>query len=176
MSLDLVKGQVLDLKKADGTNISKVRVGLSWDVSEWKTMDLDLFVHHKESAKTAYFGNKGGIAWVQLSDDNLTGEWDGDDEFAKMDATITDDGNYFICVNIYNAESKGQSLKDVKSAMATVYDDATWDILAKYNMTADGGDNTSIIVGKVIDLADGYKFEAIGTYLKGDINQVVASI
>ena len=174
--LDLQKGQVLDLKKEDGTSISKIRVGLSWDVSEGKTMDLDLFAHHKESKATAYFGAKTAINGLILSDDNLTGEWDGDDEFLKMDAVTTVDGEYFICVNIYDAESKGQSLKDVTNAEATIYDDVSGAVLAKYNMTADGGDNTSIIVGKVTDSDEDYKFEAIWTYLKGDINQVVAAL
>jgi len=72
--LNLEKDQVLDLKKEDGTNISEVTVGLSWDVSEGKTMDLDLFVHHKDSKKTAYFGEKTAISGIELSDDNLTGK------------------------------------------------------------------------------------------------------
>ena len=93
-----------------------------------------------------------------------------------MDATITEDGEYAICVNIYNAETKGQSLKDVNAAECTVYDADTNEELAKYKMTEQGGDNTSIIVGVVTDKADGYTFTAKGTYINGDINQVVSEI
>lgn len=175
-TLNLTKGQVIELKKEDGTNLSKVRVWLSWDVVEGQDMDLDLFAYHKDSKITAYFNAKTAINGLVLSEDNRTGEWDGDDEFLNMDAKVTADGEYFICVNIYDAESKGQSLKNVTNAEATIYDNETNKVLAKYNMTAEWGDNTSIVVGKIIDLEDGYKFEAIWTYLKGDISQVIASV
>ena len=176
MSLDLTKGQVLDLKKEDGSNISKIRVGLSWDVLEGKTMDLDLFIHHKDSKTTAFFGAKNAISGVELSDDNLTGEGDGDDEFVNMDAVVTADGEYFVCVNIFEADKKNQTLADVNNAEATVYDSETNKVLAKYKMTEAGGENTAIIVGVVTDKDTGYTFTAKGDYIKGDINQVVSSL
>lgn len=174
--LDLTKGQVIDLKKEDGSDISKIKVGLSWDVSEWKTMDLDLFVYHKESKTTAYFNARNAIEWLELSEDNLTGEWDGDDEFVNMDAVKTADWEYFICVNIYNAELKNQKLADVKNAVAKVYNSETNEVLATYKMTENGGENTAIVVGVVHDKDTGYKFEAKWDYIKWDISQVIASL
>jgi len=63
-----------------------------------------------------------------------------------MDATQSDDGVYAICINIYNAEIKNQTLALVKNAKATVYDSTTNKILATYNLTENGGNNTGIIV------------------------------
>lgn len=174
--LNLSKGQSLDLKKEDWTNISKIRVGLSWDVSEGKTMDLDLFVFHKDSKTTAFYNARNAIKWVELSEDNLTGEWDGDDEFVNMNAKDTADGEYVIAVNIFNAESKGQKLADVNNAEATIYNSETNEVLAKYKMSEEGGENTAIVVWIITDKDDWYSFTAKGDYIKGDINQVVSSL
>lgn len=173
-TLNLTKGQSLDLKKADGSAISKIRVGLSWDVSAGKSMDLDLFVVNKAGVNktVAYFGNKTAIAGVKLSDDNLTGAGDGDDEFANFDATQTSDGDYYVCLNIYNAAGKGQAFKDVNSAKVTVYDVDSNAQLATYNITEAGGSSDSLIVGKITDSGNAYTFTALGNFINWDINVV----
>lgn len=177
-ALVLTKGETLSLKKEDGSNVSKIRVGISYDPADANApaMDLDLVVHHKESRKTAYFGNKTAIEGVQLSDDNRTGEGEGDDEFAKLDATKTADGKYVVFVNIYNAEAKGQNFGQTKNAKATVYNDETGAVIATFPITENGGENTALIIADVTDSGDNYVFKARGDFLKGDINQVIASI
>jgi stress response protein SCP2 len=52
-----------------------------------------------------------------------------------MDAKMTEDGEYFICVNIYDAENRKQSLKDCKNAVATIYNSETNEKLVEYKMT-----------------------------------------
>lgn len=175
--LNLTKGQSIDLKKADGTALSKIRVGLSWDVAnEGGAMDLDLFVVEKTLAgkKVAFFNAKNAIAGVELSDDNRTWAGDGDDEFVKMDATKTADGEYFLALNIYNAAGKNFSM--VNNAKATIYNDETNEVIATYALTQDGGSNTAVVVAKVTDAGDSYKFEAVGNYLNGDITAVAESL
>lgn len=174
MSLNLEKGQSIDLQK-DGAPISKVRVGLSWDVKPGITMDLDLFVVQKDPKKITYFNDKTAIAGVQLSEDNLTGEGDGDDEWAKFDATVTPDGEYFICVNIYQGGGD-KVLGNVANAQCTVYNDETDEELVTYKLTEDGGLNTAIVVGKLVDAGPAYKFHAIGEYKSGSIEEVANGI
>ena len=176
-ALNLTKGQTVDLKKADGTSVSKIRTGLAWDVSAGVAMDLDLFVVQK--GKTVlFYGNKDSnpIPGIKLSDDNRTGAGEGDDEFATMDATQTVDGEYFIGVAIYDAVSKGQTFASVNNAKVTVYNDETNEVLATYSITENGGANTSLIVGKVTDSGNNYLFTALGNFLTGDINAVAASV
>lgn len=177
-ALNLTKGQTVDLKKADGTAVSKIRVGLSWDVSEGKTMDLDLFVVGKVAGNTtvAFFNAKNAIKGIQLGEDNVTGAGDGDDEFVNMDATQSEDGEYSIAVNIYDAASKAQTFADVKNAKATVYNQETNEVLATYSITENGGANTGLIVGKVIDAGNAYSFTAMGNFVMGDINAIAASL
>lgn len=171
--LSLEKSQSLSLTKPDGSSIQKIRVGLSWDVASiGSNVDLDLFIVHKESKKVAFFNNKTAISGIKLSDDNLTGEGEGDDEFAELDATKTDDGDYYICVNIYDAKSKKQSFNLVNNAKATIYNGETNTALASYSVTEDGGQNTGIIVAKLKDVGGSYEFTALGEYVIGDINEV----
>jgi len=173
--MDLQKGARIDLKKADGSALSKVRVGLSWDVQDNLTADLDLFIVQKTTdgaKKVAYFNKRNAIEGVYLSEDNLTGEGDGDDEFATLDATVTPDGEYFVCVNIYTT---GVKFAEVNNPQATMYDDATNDVLATFKC-GQGGAQNALIVGKLIDAGDTYAFEAMGDYLNGDIEEVMKSL
>lgn len=174
--VNLVKGQSIDLKKADGTSISKIRIGLSWDVSEGSNMDLDLFVVAKQTKVIAYFNAKDSIKGIKLGADNLTGEGDGDDETVDMDATQSDDWVYAICVNIYDAVARSQSFSGVKNASARVYNADTNEVIAEYAITENGGAHTALIVGEVTDTGDNYAFKAVGTYLNGSITDVSASL
>jgi stress response protein SCP2 len=175
--LNLEKGQSLSLVKPDGSSIVKVRVGLSWDVAVvGQNVDLDLFVVHKQSKKVAFFNAKTAISGIILSDDNLTGAGDGDDEFAILDATKTDDGDYFICINIYDAKSRNQSFNLISNAKATIYNDETNTPLATYAISSDGGKNTALLVSALKDVGGKYEFTALGDYLTGNINEVTELI
>lgn len=171
-NLPLSKGQTLSLVKADGSALSNVRVGLSWDVNPGVTADLDLFVVAPNKSAVAYFGDKKAIAGVTLSDDNRTGEGDGDDEFAIFDAKVTGDGDYTICLNIYNS---GVTFEQVTNPKATVYNAETNEVLATFDL-GNGGNHNAIIVGTLTDAGESYTFTAKGDYLNGDINQVVNSL
>ena len=175
--LNLEKGAVLNLEKSDGSNITNIRVGLAWDIADTNgTVDLDLFVIRKEDKKTAYFGDKVAIEWVRLSEDNTTGEWNWDDEFVKMDAKKTSDWTYVIWANIYNAVSKNQSFALVKSAKATIYNDADNTVIAEFKLTDNGWDNTWILVAEIVDSWNNYELKTLGTFVKWDINEIVASV
>ena len=139
-------------------------------------VDLDLFIVHKETKTVSYFGNRTAINGVQLSADNTTGAGDGDDEFAKFDATVTGDGTYVIAANIYNGASKNQSFALVSNAKATVYNDETNEALAEFKISADGGSNTGLIIGTLKDVGNTYIFEAAGTYVNGNINEITAAL
>lgn len=168
--VNLSKGSTLNLVKADGSALSKVRVGVSWDVAAGINADLDVFVV-SPSKEVAYFGNKTAISGVQLSDDNTTGEGDGDDEFAKFDATVTSDGIYTICVNSYT----GTTFDKISNAKATVYNDETNEVLATFDL-GQGSTNTGIVIGTLTDAGNSYVFTAKGDYVNGNINEITAAL
>lgn len=173
--LDLQKGIALNLTKADWSALHSIRVGMSWDVQEWVTADLDLFIVQKladKSKKVAFFNAKNAIKWVTLWDDNLTGEGDGDDEFALLDARQTEDWELFVCVNIYTS---GVKFSQVKNAKVTVYNQETGEAIASYVM-GDGWDHTALVVGKIVDAGDTYSFTAMWDYIDGNISTVTESL
>jgi tellurium resistance protein TerD len=172
--MNLSKGGSLNLVKADGSALSKARVGLSWDVKPGVTADLDLFIvgPSKSTDDVAYFGKKDGIKGVILSDDNRTGEGDGDDEFAKFDATVTTDGVYTICLNIYNG---GVNFDQVANPKVTVYNDETNEVLATFEL-GQGGAHNGFIVGTLTDAGDTYVFTAKGDAVNGNIEEIVKSL
>lgn len=176
--LNLAKGEALNLTKADGSVVSKIRVGLSWDAQPQNgaDVDIDLFVVQKAPKTVAYFGAKTAISGVKLGGDNLTGAGEGDDETAEFDANVTVDGDYVVAINIYSATSRGQKFSGVSNLSARVYNAETNEVLVEYKVTENGGDHTALIVGTITDVGNSYKFTANGTFLNGDINDVAGSL
>ena len=101
MSVNLQKGQKVELRKEGGGDLHKVMVGLGWDAVEQKhgfffssTPDIDcdasafVCINDKLSSKddVVYFHNlKHKSGAVRHMGDNLTGEGDGDDEQIFVD-------------------------------------------------------------------------------------------
>ena len=180
MTVPLTKNVVVPLVKADGTGITKVRLGLQWDAGAlWPAADLDAFVVQKlpnGDKNIAYFGNRTAISGVELSADNRTWQGDGDDEYAKFHAGTTPDGEYTLCVNIFEAKSRNQSFQGVANAKVVVYNDETNEALAEYKLTADGGAHTGVVIGTLKDVGNNYLFTPKGDYVNGDINEIAASL
>lgn len=91
------KGIKLDIKDKAGAAVKNLYVGAGWDFPG-TPVDLDLVAACLSNGKLiaatrlVYFGNKTEPG-VQLSEDNTTGEGDGDDEnmlidFSKVEADV----------------------------------------------------------------------------------------
>jgi len=170
--LNLTKGQALDLKKEDGSPVKNIRFGGGWDMAEEGTdFDLDLFAIGTTEGNVCYFSNKD-IAGVHLDKDNLTGEGEGADENIHFKVAEMTDKKFLLAINIYNGVSKGQVFKGVKNAFVEIEDEDTKTVIARYDISADGGENDALLVGD-IEVVDGVlKFTARGEYTVGDINQI----
>lgn len=181
MTVSLVKGSVVPLVKTDGSGITEVRLGLQWDTAQLgANADLDAFVVQKKtdgSKVIAYFGARDAITGVELSPDNRTGAGDGDDEFTIFHAGKTPDGEYILCVNIYEAAARHQSFQGVANAKVVVYDNNNKATpIAEYKMTQDGWNHTGLIVGVLKDVGDHYLFTPKGDYVNGDINEIAKAL
>ena len=101
MSVNLQKGQKVDLRKNDGGTLRRVMVGLGWDEAEQKggffaprkqDIDCDASAFVCTAGKLAgnndvvYFGNlRHSSGAVVHMGDNLTGAGEGDDEQILVD-------------------------------------------------------------------------------------------
>ena len=172
--LDLSKGQVIELKKEDGSAVTKIRVGGGWDTSKSgkANFDLDLSAICNDGS-VCYFSKKE-LPGISLDKDNVTGEGSGADENMHFDASKMTAKKVLICINIFNAASKGQSFRDVENAFIEIEDKDTKKMLAKYNISADGGANDALLAGELEVVNGAFKFTAKGVYAVGDLNQLVA--
>lgn len=180
------RGLVLD---KDGGALSKLHLGAGWDVnaSNASSYDLDLFaiclgegqklVGPPSSANIAYFGNKT-LPGIQCGADNLTGQGDGDDENIQIDLSAIPAAvqAVIIGINIYQAAAKGQTMGAVNNAFvryAPQSDRAA--TVKKYDLTEDYSTFTGIIAFKFYRHEDGWKYQAIGQGVNGDINQIAST-
>ncbi len=182
LSVNLTKGEKVDLTKAV-PSLKKVFIGAGWDMKkEGASMDADLSAFLLTDSSTVrgkedfiYFNNKGSQAdCVWHSGDNLTGEGDGDDEVINVDLTKVPDNikKITFILNIYNAASKGQSLKDLENAFIRAVDAETNNELGKLEVK--DLDGTTIIFAHLQRNETGWEFHADGATNGNDLGNLAA--
>lgn len=158
------KGQTLDLNKESNKVLKKLRIGAGWDVADGKSIDLDLWLIAKGAAPL-YFNNKN-IPGAVLDKDDLSGasSSDGADENITVDVDGLQSEEYTVMINIYGAVGKGQFFKDVKRAFVEIEDVETKQTILNYNVTENGGDNFSLVVGRLVKKDGGLVFTALSEF------------
>lgn len=183
MAVNLQKGQKVDLKKSNGSKLTKLMVGLGWDAanaeggffkklfSGKKDIDCDASVFVCKNGKltsmedVVYFGNlthKSGA--IKHMGDNLTGEGEGDDEqiFVDLDKLPSEYDKLVFVVNVYQAVSRKQHFGMIKNAFIRIMDGDTNEELIHYNLTDKYDNMLAMIVGEVYKRGNDWKFNAVG--------------
>ncbi|MEX5285867.1 TerD family protein [Selenomonas sputigena] len=197
MSVNLQKGQKVNLKKSDGQALSRIRVGLGWDPVEQKSsgffgsifggggtpdIDCDASVIVCQGGRLAgkgdvvYFGNlKHSSGAIVHTGDNLTGDGDGDDEQILVDLTAVPavyDKLVFV-VNIYDCKSRKQDFGMIANAFIRICDERTGEEFCRYNLSESYAGMTAMIFGEIYRHNGEWKFNAIGQGTKDiSLNQV----
>lgn len=186
MAVNLTKGQKIVLKKDSGAALSKVTIGLGWDVAEStgffsmfssQDIDCDASVFLLKGGKLVsdddivYFGNlehKSGS--VCHMGDNLTGEGEGDDEQVVVELARVPQAydRLVFVVNIYKASSRDQQFGMVKNAFIRICDEKGHEF-CRYDLSGKEYDGmTAMIFGEVYRHNGEWKFNAIGQGTKDD--------
>lgn len=185
MSFNLSKGESFDLSKA-APGLTKVYAGAGWDVkSGGASMDLDLVAFLvdengklKSDKNFVYFNNKKSpCGSVASRGDNLTGAGDGDDEVIDINlANVPSDvKKVVIAVSIYNAGSKGQSLKNLDNAFVRIVNVEGDAELTKYNLTNFENASANFVLGELVRGDSGWSFTAIGEPKAGELGELAQS-
>lgn len=188
MSVSLVKGQKVELRKSDGGTLKRVVVGLGWDEAEpqqpargilslkgksqsVQSIDCDASAIVCTNGRLArkddvvYFGNLHHVsgAIVHMGD-NLTGEGEGDDEqiAVDLDSLPADCDKIIFVVNIYMASKRHQSFGMIKNAFIRIFDADTNQELCKYNLSENYDRMTAMVFGELYRHNGAWKFNAIG--------------
>ena len=174
--ISLTKGQSVNLKKNDGANLTRMMVGLGWDVAETNSYDIDcdasafLCKNGKLSPGrediVAFFNLSHSSGAVVHTGDNLTGEGenDKDDEQIIVDLTKIPaqyDKIVFV-VNIYRARERGQHFGLVKNAFIRIIDDKGKEFCRYDIVGQDYVDKTALIFGEADRQGEAWKFKANG--------------
>lgn len=186
MSVNLQKGQKVDLRKNDGGVLRRVMVGLGWDEVKQKggffapkaqAIDCDASAFVCTSGKLAansdvvYFGNlRHNSGAVVHMGDNLTGAGEGDDEQILVDLTSLP-GQYdkiIFVVNIYQAAQRRQHFGMIENAFIRICDGETNQELCKYNLSENYDGMTAMVFGELYLYKGQWKFNAIGQATRDD--------
>jgi len=182
MTINLTKGNSINLTKSDGSALTRVRMGLGWDVAKSKglfgflsggeSIDLDASVigFDKDFRKTeiVYFGKLTGFGGaVKHTGDNRTGEGDGDDESIIVDlqSLPANVHSLVFTVNSYT----GQTFEKVENATCRVVDQSSGREVevARINLTQSGR-HTGVAMGALIRTPSGWSFKAISEICNGN--------
>ena len=180
MPINLVKGQKISLQKEDGGALTRVIMGLGWDVAKpgglrglfgggGDSIDLDascvMFDDAGHAVDTIYYAqlySKDGS--VVHTGDNLTGAGEGDDEQIMVDLSRVPPTvkTLMFTVNSFT----GQNFSQVENAFCRLVDETTGTEIARYDLSA-RGNHTAQVMAKVYRHDGGWKMHAIGENTSG---------
>lgn len=182
MSVNLQKGQRVDLRKTSGTgSLKQVMVGLGWDevqkrhglfgFGRTEDIDCDASAFLLQGGRIVsrddivYFGNlTHNSGTVRHQGDNLTGEGDGDDEqiFVDLARLPAKYDKIVFVVNIYQANQRRQHFGMIQNAFIRICDADTGSELCKYNLSENYSGMTAMVFGELYRYGNDWKFNAIG--------------
>ena len=174
MAVNLQKGQKISLEKEAGTGLTRVIMGLGWDVAKKKgffgfgggsaEIDLDSSCLMFDEA-----GQMVDIVWfrqlqskdtsIKHSGDNRTAAGEGDDEQISVDLSRVPAQvkSLVFTVNSFT----GQSFSQVENAFCRLINAANNQEIARYNLSCQG-DHSAQIMAKLYKHNGEWKMHAIG--------------
>ncbi len=183
MTINLQKGQRINLEKSNGTKLQKVCVGINWGAIEKKgwlggisreAVDLDascaLYDNSKKLLELIYFGNlRSNDGAVSHSGDDLTGDIGGDDGLDNEIITLDFDRlhpavNYVAFVlNSF----QGHDFGTIPFASIRIYEGTASrvnEVFAKFDIAngANFAGHVSMVMGIFYKKNNEWKFNAVG--------------
>lgn len=177
--VSLVKGQSVRLEKRGGGQLTRVTMGLGWDVRKSKGL-LGLFGGGGEidlDASCLLFD--GGVrlldqVWFQQlrsqdgsivhSGDNRTGAGHGDDETITVDLTRLPPA---VTALVFTVNSfRGDRFDRIDNAYCRLIDAANAAELARYDLTG-AGPHTGQVMAQMTRTGGGWDFKALGVRTSG---------
>lgn len=189
-SINLEKGQKINLQKPDGSSFTSIFMGLGWDAKSGGFMGMGGSNIDLDASCALYDSNKtlvDSVSFRQLasrdgsirhSGDNLTGAGDGDDEIINVDlhripANVE---QIVFTVNSY----QGQTFDKVQNCFCRLVDTVNSSEVAVYKLNERGGSNTGLIMAKLYRHNGAWKMNAIGAPCNGrtisDISREIVAV
>ncbi|MEO0043733.1 MAG: ral stress protein [Bacteroidota bacterium] len=175
MALQLQKveaGQRINLSK-EHAGLKRVRIGLSWDVKEGVTADLDASVlvlgsnEKMLTEESIVFYNQTELysGAVKHSGDERTGDTRGDDESIVIDLSkLPADAKILMAViTIYGAgQGTPVTFGRVKNASVRLYDADKNEALYEYDLTEDASRATAVEMARLYIKDGAWRYTSLG--------------
>jgi tellurium resistance protein TerZ len=180
MAVNLQKGQKISLEKEAGGALSRVTMGLGWDVAKSKgffgfgggkgeAIDLDasvvMFDEGNRPVDVVWFRQlKSRDGSVNHTGDNRTGAGEGDDEQIVVDLRSVPPNvkSLMFTVNSFT----GQTFASVANAFCRIFDTSNGKEIARYDLSVQGT-HTAQIMAKLYRHNGEWKMHAIGENASG---------
>lgn len=179
MGVSLIKGGNVSLTK-EAPGLNSVTVGLGWkpQIFTGSSIDLDasaILVGQDGKVVSqddfVYYNRKSSTnGSVILSRWDLTNEGEGNDEQIHVSLSIVppEVNKIVIAVSIYDADTRGQSLGQIRNAFIRVVNQANGTEIARYDLSEDASTDTAMVFGELYRHGVDWKFRAVGqTYASG---------
>lgn len=188
MAINLQKGQGVSLRKESGYDLSRLTVGLGWDIApSTPAYDLDavafLLDEHGKVRNLGKIGANGRPTLeggdvvfynalvhpsgkVRLSGDNQSGSTSGDAEQIEVALDTLPDAyrQIIFAVAIYKGHERKQSFAGVRRAHIRAVDGKGQEI-CRYNIGSDPANHAcAMTFASVVRGAGGWNFNAIGEF------------
>jgi tellurium resistance protein TerD len=176
MPINLQKGQ------RESLNAPAFVIGLGWDTNSTSTgtgfdLDASIFIlgENKKLLSDSHFvfynNLKSPDGAVEHTGDNLTGDGDGDDEQIKINLSSIDANAAEICivVTIHDAENRKQNFGQVRNSFIRIFETPSNTEILKYELEEDFSVETAVEFGRIYKRNNEWKFEAVGTGMKGGL-------
>lgn len=178
--VSLQKGQTVSLEKSGGGSLTRVAMGLGWDVRKAKGLfglfgggggdiDLDasclLFDGNRRRVDEVWFrqlSSKDGS--IVHSGDNRTGAGDGDDETINVDLSRIPSSVQTLVFTVNSFQ--GDSFERIANAYCRLVDLTTGREMARYDLTGEGS-HTGQVMAKLIRNGPGWDMKALGERTMG---------
>jgi tellurium resistance protein TerZ len=164
MSVNLQKGQKISLEKEAGGALSRVTMGLGWDVGKGEAVDLDasvvLFDESNRPVDVVWFRQlKSRDGSITHTGDNRTGAGDGDDEQIVVDLSTVPPS---VKALVFTVNSfTGQNFSTVANAFCRIINAGNQQEIARYDLSVTGS-HTAQIMAKLYRHNGEWKMHAIG--------------
>jgi stress response protein SCP2 len=167
--VSLQKGQSVSLTKTGAAPLTKVRMGLGWDVGYGEDIDLDASCilyddRRKDVDKVWFMSKKGARGAVRHSGDNLTGAGEGDDEVINVDLAALPPNVTSLVFTVNSFQ--GQRFTAVRNAFCRLIDDNTNQELVRFDLS-ESKPQTGLVMCKVQRGQQGWVMTAIGEFHDG---------
>ncbi len=179
--VSLQKGQTVRLEKSGGGSLTRVAMGLGWDVRKAKGLlgmfggggggDVDLdascltFDADRRQLEEVWFRKLASTDnSIVHSGDNRTGAGDGDDETINVDLTRLP-ANVHTLVFTVNSFT-GDSFDRIENAYCRLVDSTNGKELARYDLSG-SGPHTGQVMAKLVRVGDGWEMKALGDRTTG---------